>query len=72
MCNYVYFKFFQLMGFLSDLVRREEGASALEYAMMAAMVAMVLVPFVPTVSAAVTAIFNSIEGALQTAAGTGG
>ncbi len=67
MCNYLYFKFLQLMGFLSDLVRREEGASALEYALMAAMVAIVLVPFVPTIGTAVNEIFTSIKGALENA-----
>lgn len=72
MCNYLHFKFLQLMGLLSGLVRREEGASALEYALMAAMVAMVLVPFVPTVSAAVQTIFQAIVDALGNTATSGG
>ena len=69
MCNYIFAKYLEWTSLLSDLVRRDEGASALEYALMAAMVAMVLVPFVPTIGQAVTAIFTAIQTALTQAAG---
>lgn len=46
--------------FISD----EEGASAIEYALIAAMVAIALVNFVKPISAAVTTIFTQISNAL--------
>jgi pilus assembly protein Flp/PilA len=46
--------------FLGD----EEGASAIEYALIAAMVAIALVAFVDPINAAVTAIFTDIQTAL--------
>jgi pilus assembly protein Flp/PilA len=46
--------------FISD----EEGASAIEYALIAAMVAIALVAFVDPINAAITAIFTQIQGAL--------
>jgi pilus assembly protein Flp/PilA len=42
----------------------EEGASAIEYALIAAMVAIALVAFVDPVRNAITAIFTQIQGAL--------
>jgi pilus assembly protein Flp/PilA len=47
--------------FLQD----EEGASAIEYALIAAMVAIALVAFVTPINQAVTGIFTSIQAALQ-------
>lgn len=44
--------------------RDEEGASAIEYALIAAMVAVALVAFVDPINAAVRAIFNQIQTAL--------
>lgn len=46
--------------------KRTEGASGIEYALIAGMVAvaLALVAFVPTISAAVTAMFTQIEDAL--------
>ena len=38
----------------TEFLRDEEGASAIEYALIAAMVAIALVAFVPTINAAVT------------------
>jgi pilus assembly protein Flp/PilA len=49
----------------TEFLRDEEGASAIEYALIAAMVAIALVAFVPTINAAVTAIFQQIEDALS-------
>ncbi len=50
--------------FIRDLVRRGEGASALEYALLAAMVAVVIAGFVPTISAKITTVFQTIQNAL--------
>lgn len=47
-----------------NLIKREEGASALEYALLAAMVAVVLSLFVTPVGNAVKSIFNTILTAL--------
>ena len=47
-----------------EFLRDEEGASAIEYALLAAMVAIALVAFVPTINAAVTGIFQQIKDAL--------
>lgn len=58
------------MAFLSKVrfiqfLRDDEGASAIEYALIAAMVAIALVAFVTPVNTAVTAIFTSIQNALS-------
>jgi pilus assembly protein Flp/PilA len=45
----------------------EEGASAIEYALIAAMVAVALVTFVTPIRDAVTAIFTSISNSLTNA-----
>lgn len=47
-----------------QFIRDEEGASAIEYALIAAMVAIALVAFVDPINAAVTTIFTSIRTAL--------
>ncbi|HGM5581352.1 TPA: Flp family type IVb pilin [Pseudomonas putida] len=47
-----------------NFITRKDGASGIEYALIAAMVAVVLVPFVPTISGKITAMFTSISGAL--------
>jgi pilus assembly protein Flp/PilA len=59
---------------LIEFIEDEEGASAIEYALVAAMVAVALVTFVTPIRNAVTAIFTSIQSALTGAAppaGTG-
>jgi pilus assembly protein Flp/PilA len=48
----------------TQFVRDEEGASAIEYALIAAMVAVVLVLFVTPVGNQVKSIFNQILVAL--------
>lgn len=52
---------------LAQIGKDEEGASALEYAIVAAMVAVVLIAFIPGISTAVQSIFGDIETALTTA-----
>jgi pilus assembly protein Flp/PilA len=44
--------------------RDEEGASGIEYALIAAMVAIVLATFVTPISQKITTIFTSISNAL--------
>lgn len=58
--------------FIIKLLHREEGASALEYALLAAMVAVAIAAFVPTINAQVKAIFQLILNTLTTATGSGG
>lgn len=48
-----------------NFLRDEEGASAIEYALIAAMVAIALVAFVQPINSAITDIFTDIQGALQ-------
>lgn len=50
---------------ISRFLCDEEGASAIEYALVAAMVAVILVAFVPDIQAAVSAIFTSILNGLE-------
>ncbi|MCK8515214.1 Flp family type IVb pilin [Methylonatrum kenyense] len=50
---------------LRRFVKDERGASAIEYALIAAMVAIALVTFVPEINAAVSGIFEQIRDALQ-------
>jgi len=47
-----------------DFLRDEEGASAIEYALIAAMVAIALVVFVTPIRERVAAIFQQIQNAL--------
>ena len=49
-----------ILNFLYD----EEGASAIEYALIAAMVAIALVAFVDPINLAITGIFTDIQTAL--------
>lgn len=53
-----------LKSWLVKFYRDEEGASAIEYALIAAMVAVALVTFVDPINAAIKTIFNSIQTAL--------
>lgn len=55
-----------------EFYRDEEGASAIEYALIAAMVAVALVTFVTPIRDAVTAIFDSISDTLTSAAPSDG
>ena len=49
---------------LVEFYRDEEGASAIEYALIAAMVAVALVAFVDPINEAVTDMFQGIQDAL--------
>ncbi|AGA34147.1 Flp/Fap pilin component [Thioalkalivibrio nitratireducens DSM 14787] len=48
-----------------EFFRDDEGASGIEYALVAAMVALAIVAFVPQVRDAVTEIFTSIADTLS-------
>lgn len=48
-----------------NFIRDEEGASAIEYVLIAAMVAVALVTFVTPIRTAVTDIFTDIKTALE-------
>ncbi len=48
-----------------EFIKRNDGASGIEYALVAGMVAIALVAFVPTISAGVSAIFTTIQNALD-------
>ncbi|HBA66656.1 MAG TPA: Flp family type IVb pilin [Methylococcaceae bacterium] len=47
-----------------EFLRDEEGASAIEYALIAAMVALALIAFVDPINTAVSNLFTQIQGAL--------
>lgn len=51
---------------LVEFYRDEEGASGIEYALVAAMVAVVLVTFITPIRNAITGIFTDIQTALTT------
>lgn len=50
---------------LRRFIKDERGASAIEYALIAAMVALALVTFVPQINEAVSGIFEQIRDALE-------
>ncbi|MCF5707913.1 Flp family type IVb pilin [Pseudomonas syringae] len=49
---------------ISSFIKDREGASGIEYALLAAMVAVAIVAFVPTISGKVSALFTQIHDAL--------
>jgi pilus assembly protein Flp/PilA len=51
---------------LSAFLKDEEGASGIEYALVAAMVAIALVAFVGDIRTAITNIFTDIKDSLNT------
>lgn len=60
--------FSMMKQWLINLYQDEEGASAIEYALIVAMVALVLVTLMPGVRTALEAIFTRITTVLTTAA----
>ena len=61
-----------MKNWIMDFLKDEEGASALEYALVAAMAAVILVAFIPGINGAVDSIFLRIQGALESGAAGGG
>jgi pilus assembly protein Flp/PilA len=58
----------QVKSAVINFMRDEEGASAIEYALIAAMVAVALVLFVTPIRTAISDIFTKIQTALQSGA----
>ncbi|ANY89532.1 MULTISPECIES: Flp family type IVb pilin [Pseudomonas] len=54
-----------------QFITRKDGASGIEYAVIAAMVAVVLAGFVPGVSKNITSVMNKIQTAITADSGTG-
>lgn len=52
--------------FIKNLLADEEGATAIEYALIVAMVAIAIAALIPTFRVAITAIFTNIQGTLTT------
>ncbi|WP_415758063.1 Flp family type IVb pilin [Pseudomonas sp. LT1P18] len=50
--------------FYKDLAKDTEGASGIEYAIIAGMVAIALAAFVTPISGLITTMFNTIQAAL--------
>jgi pilus assembly protein Flp/PilA len=57
----------QLNRFIRDLVRDEDGVTAIEYGLIAALIAVVIVTAVQTVGTGLTATFDSVAGNLPAA-----
>lgn len=57
----------QVSQYVISFLRDQEGASGIEYALIAAMVAVVIAALVPDVSGSIRTIFESIRVALQDA-----
>lgn len=60
----------QLKRYLSDFLREEEGASGIEYALIAAMVAVVIAGLMTDISAEIKTIFEDIGAALKNRSGS--
>lgn len=57
---------------IKQFIKRTEGASGIEYALIAGMVAVALVAFVTPISESVTTIFGNIKDELAKVTPTGG
>ncbi|MCY1434329.1 Flp/Fap pilin component [compost metagenome] len=53
-----------LMQKAKRFIKEDDGASGIEYAIIAAMVAVLIAAFVPTIGPKITTIFTTIQGAL--------
>jgi len=60
------------MSKIMNLLRNEEGATALEYGLLAALIAAAIVGAVTTLGGVVSSTFSSIATSMQAATGTGG
>jgi pilus assembly protein Flp/PilA len=59
----------QLTRFIQKFVRDEEGVTAIEYGLIAALIAVVIIAAVTIVGTQLNAVFTRIGGALTTANG---
>lgn len=53
-----------MFGTLTKLVRNEEGATAIEYGLIAALIAVVIISVLITVGTSLSNIFNTVATAL--------
>ncbi len=61
-----------MVNHIMQFVREEEGATALEYGLLAAFVATAIVGAVTALGTTVSQTFTNINGTLSVAAGSGG
>ncbi|NIF17900.1 Flp family type IVb pilin [Pantoea sp. Cy-639] len=54
----------RILNHCKHFIQRKDGASGIEYAVIAAMVAVVIAGFVTPISAAIRTMFTTIQGAL--------
>ena len=55
---------------ITNFIRDEEGATAVEYGLMAALIAAVIITAVTSVGTSLSTLFDGIAGSLTTAAGS--
>ena len=60
-----------MMNHIMRFVREEEGATALEYGLLAALIAAAIIGAVTTLGTTVSQTFTSINGSISVAAGSG-
>jgi pilus assembly protein Flp/PilA len=62
--------FVRLKSFLTDLVRREDGPTAVEYAVMLALIIVVCIAAITTVGTNANATFNTVGSQLGNVSGS--
>jgi len=62
----------ELMNKAIDFIKEEDGVTAIEYGLIAALIAVVIIAAVKATGTGLQGIFNKISGELNTAAGGGG
>lgn len=61
-----------VIGKAIDFIRDEDGVTAIEYGLIAALIAVVIIGALQATGTSLQGIFNKISGELNTAVGTGG
>jgi len=56
-----------MLNAIATFIRDEEGATAVEYGLMAALIAAVIIAAVTTIGTSLNAVFNDISGKLTVA-----
>ncbi|WGK61775.1 Flp family type IVb pilin [Halopseudomonas sp. SMJS2] len=65
-------KLIMLMESLRSFIKREDGASAIEYALIAGLIAVAIITAVTLVGTDITAVFNNIAAELKKVGGSTG
>lgn len=60
------------MEFIKNFMQEEDGVTAIEYGLIAALIAVVIITAVQLVGTNLTAVFNKVAGCLSSAIGTAG